>query len=144
MPGNTRTGGRRSKLVDDISRDKVDIVVSKTKPGIADAISSQLVQLGFFDPLTALRHWRFVKVKLETQGDLVEVIGMEANDILDFSVGTMGGRGTKRERVCVRERERERELTTTHCTHTNTHNIHVHVQEEAFISHMHTTSNAHS
>ena len=142
MPGNTRTGSRRSKLVDDISRDKVDIIVSKTKPGIADAISSQLVQLGFFDPLTALGHWRFVEVELETQGDLVEVIGMEANDILDFSVGTIGGRGTKRERV--RERERERVNNSTLYTYKHTHNIHVHVQEEAFVSHMHTTSNAHS
>ena len=109
MPRNTSTSCRRTKLVDDVSRDEVDIVVSKAKSCVADAISSQLVQFGFFNPLTALGHRGFVEVKLEPQGDLVEVVGMETNDILDFRIRSTGGERSGRREREERERKRERE-----------------------------------
>ena len=54
MPGDAGAGGDGAKLVDDVPRDEVDVVVAETQLGVADALATQLVQLGFLHPLPAL------------------------------------------------------------------------------------------
>lgn len=43
MPGNTGAGGNGTKLMDDVARDEVDVVVSQLEAGIAYALTSKLV-----------------------------------------------------------------------------------------------------
>ena len=54
VPGNASARGHRSKLVNDIARNEIDIVVMETKVSIADALSPELVQFCFFHPLSTL------------------------------------------------------------------------------------------
>ena len=56
MPGDAGAGGDGPKLVDDVARDEVDVVVTETHLCVANSVSAHLVEFGFLDPLSTL--WR--------------------------------------------------------------------------------------
>lgn len=55
VPGQAADGGHGLKLVDDVSRDEVNVVVTELDAHVADALPPQLVELGIIHPLDALR-----------------------------------------------------------------------------------------
>lgn len=54
MPGQAADCGHRLKLVDDVPRDEVDVVVTELDTDVADALPPQLVELGIVYPLDTL------------------------------------------------------------------------------------------
>lgn len=54
VPGQAADGGHGLELVDDVSRDEVNVVVTELDAGVADAFPPQLVELGVVHPLDAL------------------------------------------------------------------------------------------
>lgn len=60
MPGQTADSGHGLELVDHVAGDEVDVVVAQADAGVADALATQLVQLGVIHPLHTLRQWRFM------------------------------------------------------------------------------------
>lgn len=55
MPGQAAHSRHRLKLVDDVPRDEVDVVVAELQADVANPFSPQLVQLGVVHPLDTLR-----------------------------------------------------------------------------------------
>lgn len=55
VPGQAADRRHGLKLVDDIPRDEVDVVVAELDTDVADALPPQLVELGIVYPLDALR-----------------------------------------------------------------------------------------
>lgn len=43
MPGNTRASRYRMELMNDIPRNKVDVVIEQLKSGVADALTPQQI-----------------------------------------------------------------------------------------------------
>lgn len=54
MPGQAADGGHGLELVDDVSRDEVNVIVAELDADIANAFPPQLVELGVVHPLDAL------------------------------------------------------------------------------------------
>ena len=52
MPCNAGAGTDGAKLMDDIARDEIYVVVPETELGIANAVSAELVQFSLLDPTT--------------------------------------------------------------------------------------------
>ena len=46
-----------AKLVDNVARDKVDIIVAELQSRVLNPVPCQLIQLCFINPLRALRCW---------------------------------------------------------------------------------------
>ena len=56
MPSYTGAGTYCSKLVNDVTRDKVDIIISKSDGGVFHAFSSQLVKFCIIHPTYTLKY----------------------------------------------------------------------------------------
>lgn len=54
MPGQAADGGHGLELVDDVSRDEVNVIVTELDAHVANAFPPQLVELGVVHPLDAL------------------------------------------------------------------------------------------
>lgn len=54
VPGQAADGGHGLELVDDVSRDEVNVIVTELDADIANAFPPQLVELGIVHPLDAL------------------------------------------------------------------------------------------
>lgn len=54
VPGQAANGGHGLELVDDVSRDEVNVIVTELDADIANAFPPQLVELGIVHPLDAL------------------------------------------------------------------------------------------
>lgn len=54
MPRYTGTGRHCSKLMNNVTRDEVDIIISQADGGIFHTISSQLVKFGIINPANTL------------------------------------------------------------------------------------------
>lgn len=54
MPRDASNSRYSPELVDDVARQEVDVIVVERKVGVPDALSSQLVQLSFFNPNVTL------------------------------------------------------------------------------------------
>ena len=54
MPRDAGAGSDGAELVDDVTRDEVDVVVAEPNLGVTDTLATKLVQLGFLHPLPAL------------------------------------------------------------------------------------------
>ena len=52
MPCNAGTGTDGAKLMDDIARDEINVVVPETELGVANAVSAELVQFSLLNPTT--------------------------------------------------------------------------------------------
>lgn len=55
VPGQAADCGHSLKLVDDVPRDEVDVVVAELDADVADAFPPQLVELGIVHPLDTLQ-----------------------------------------------------------------------------------------
>jgi hypothetical protein len=60
VPRNTGAGGYGTELVNDVTWNEVNVIVSQLETGIANAITSKLVQLGFLHPLAALQGTKYM------------------------------------------------------------------------------------
>lgn len=58
-------GRNRSELMNNVSWQKVNVVVVQIDAGIFDALATQLIQFGVLEPLHALRYGRLVQVQLQ-------------------------------------------------------------------------------
>lgn len=108
VPGQAADGGHGLKLVDDVSRDEVNVVVAELDAGIANALPPQLVELGIIHPLDALwgeghvieraappsdapdgltphlRHRRLVQVQLQTLDHFMEISSLETHHVFGY------------------------------------------------------------
>ena len=66
MPSYAGTRREGLELMNDVAWDEVDVVVTETDACIADALSSQLVELGILYPLYTLG-WGETKCKQENE-----------------------------------------------------------------------------
>ena len=57
MPGYAGAGRNCSKLVNDVSRNKVDVIVSQADGGIFHTFSSQLVKFCIINPANTLKYY---------------------------------------------------------------------------------------
>lgn len=55
VPGDAGAGCYGAKLVDDVARDEVDVVVTQLEACVANALPAKLVELGLLDPLPTLQ-----------------------------------------------------------------------------------------
>jgi len=72
--------------VDYVAGKEVYVVVTQLDAGIADALSSQLVQLGVLDPLHALRDRGLVQVQLQHFHHCIEVLGGKSDHVFGDAV----------------------------------------------------------
>ena len=86
IPQRKERTGNSAKLVNDIARQKVDVIVVQLDAGVEDALSAKLVQLGVLHPGDALRHRRLVQVQLQLQRQIVKVGRVEGDHVLGDAV----------------------------------------------------------
>ena len=63
MPGDAGARRHRLELVDDLSRDEVDVVVAQLDVRVAYSTTTKLVQFGLLDPFNTLRQNKRMKKK---------------------------------------------------------------------------------
>jgi len=61
---NTGDGRNGSKLMDDVTWEEVDVIVSETDAKVANAVSSKSIEFGFLHPLDTLRDGGFMEIQL--------------------------------------------------------------------------------
>lgn len=54
-----------AKLMYNIARQKIDVIVTELNAGIAYTIASQLIQFSILDPLHTLRYGRLMQIQLQ-------------------------------------------------------------------------------
>lgn len=78
VPGDGGNGGGGAKLVDDVARNDVNVVVAQLDLGELDPVfTAQRVQLGKRDPTRGLCHGRFVGVDLQGCDEVFLVLCVE-------------------------------------------------------------------
>lgn len=67
VPSDRGNSGHCSELVDDVTRQEVDVVVVEMDADVADAVTTQLIQLGVLHPLDTLTDRWLVQVQLQLE-----------------------------------------------------------------------------
>lgn len=117
VPGQAADGRHGLELVDDVSWDEVNVIVTELDADVADAFPPQLVELGLVHPLDALwgdsrvswrpappaghlnswishlRHRRLVQIQLQTLDHFMEIASLETHHV--FGYPRLVGPGTK-------------------------------------------------
>ena len=55
MPCDASASTDGAELMDHVTRDEVNVITAESDSGISDALSSQLIQLSFLNPLNTLQ-----------------------------------------------------------------------------------------
>lgn len=72
--------------MDNVARQKVDVVVEQLNARVSDALAAQLVEFGVLDPLHTLRDRRLVQVQLKLFDQVRKVAGMKGNHVLGDAI----------------------------------------------------------
>lgn len=76
--------------MNDIARQKVDVIVTELDAGIANTIASQLIEFGILDPLHTLRYWRLMQIQLKHFHQRIKVLSGKGNHILGDAILIIG------------------------------------------------------
>lgn len=72
--------------MDDVSRQKVDIVVEQLDASIPDALASQLIQFRILNPLDALRNRWLVQIQLQFFHQMREITCVESDHVFGDAI----------------------------------------------------------
>lgn len=84
VPGQAADRRHRLKLVDDVPRDEVNVVVAELDADVTDALPPQLVELGVVYPLNTLRHWGLIQIQLQPVDHFIKVPSLETHDVFGY------------------------------------------------------------
>lgn len=84
VPGQAADSRHRLKLVDDVPRDEVDVIVAELQADVANAFSPQLVQLGVVHPLDTLGNDTLACITLHQGVILLEF--KFSNRVMDYTL----------------------------------------------------------
>lgn len=86
MPSDTRHCRDRPELVNDVARQEVNVIVIQRNPRVLDAFAFELIELGVFDPLDALRDGRLMEIELKFTGEEWERLRRESDDVFRYAI----------------------------------------------------------